>query len=155
MLWDISHTNVSNQLPFLLRFLQYQIVTKISNSNTKAPTKATPIISWSVLDKLFSLSSDECWFVDLCSSVKVLMSLVSIPRGTRGFLIDFQKWGLFWGQIFHKGLDHCTVRGSENGHLTCTAKRQWILSGRSDQNQKICQKWFWPISNFQRIGQNV
>ena len=66
MLWDISHTNVSNQLPFLLRFLQYQIVTKISNSNTKAPTKATAIISWSVLDKLISLSSDECWFVDLC-----------------------------------------------------------------------------------------
>ena len=66
------------------------------------------------------------------------------PPITRGiFARLFFKMRTFWRQIFHEGIDQYTVGGSENNHLTCTAKCQWILSGRSDQKQKSAKKWIW------------
>ena len=57
------------------------------------------------------------------------------PPITRGIFarLFFQNEDFFWRQIFLKSTDHSTVGESENDHLACTPKRQWILSGRSDQ----------------------
>ena len=62
-------------------------------------------------------------------------------RKLGGFLLNFfQNEGFFWRQIFEKGIDHYAVEGSENDHLTCPAKRRWILSRRSDQKPNSAKK---------------
>ena len=58
-----------------------------------------------------------------------------VPPITRGIFarLFFKMRTFFGGRFFLKSTDHSTVGESENDHLACTPKRQWILSGRSDQ----------------------
>ena len=50
--------------------------------------------------------------------------------------------GTFWRQIFEEGIDHYPVGESENDHLTCPTKRQWILSGIGSKTL-FRKKWTW------------
>ena len=64
---------------------------------------------------------------------------------TRGIFCSlFSKWGLFFGAYFFHEIEDSTVGERENYHLSFTAKRQWILSVRSNQKQKTGKKWTWP-----------
>ena len=87
---------------------------------------------------LISNSNDMTYFNGIRIIIFWHIKVIPGPKGTAHNQGDFcstffQNEDFFWRQIFLKSTDHSTVGESENDHLACTPKRQWILSGRSDQ----------------------